>query len=165
MTCYTRCGNLCCPNSPRPIFVFGDCSMSNDVVNPIIPTSVGFFENILGSTVTSGGIIPLTLTSSRGSKIYSGTQIGTIVLTPGVYEINYSINAQIPTSGNASIILSENGAQSASSIVTASGTVGSEVSMSKTIIVDIENQTTMQILNNGTGNLQILNGNMIIKEI
>ena len=166
MTCFTKCGNGCCPNSPRPIWVFGNCSTSNDVVNPIIPTSFCFFENNLGGTVTTGSIIPVGLTSSLGGKITaSTTTAGAVNLTPGTYEITYFVNGTIPASTTMSVGLRANGVQVAGSISTVSGTAGNQATVSKTIVLTVASNTMLELYNTGTDSLTISNANIVVKEI
>ena len=166
MNCFTKCGNGCCPNSPRPIWVFGSCDTSNDVINPVIPTSYGFFENNLGGAVTSGNIIPVSLTSSRGSKITaSTTTAGAVNLTPGTYEITYFVNGTIPASGTMSVGLRANGVAITGSTSTVSGTVGNQATVSKTIVLTVTSNTTLELYNTGSDSLTISNANIVVKEI
>lgn len=166
MTCFTRCGIGCCPNSPRPIFVFGDCSTSTDIINPIIPTSYGFFENNLGGAVATGGIIPVTATSLRGSKITASTTTsGAVNLTPGTYEITYFVNGTIPASATMSVGLESNGTQIAGSTATISGTAGNQATVQKTIVLTVTENTTLGLYNLGTDSLTISNANLVVKEL
>ncbi len=166
MTCFTKCGNGCCPNSPRPIFVFGNCSTSNDVVNPIIPSSFGFFENTLGGTVAADEIIPVSLSSSRGVNVTaSTTTAGAVNLVPGTYEITYFVNGTIPASTVMSVALSANGTEIAGSISTVSGTAGNQVTVSKTIVLTVTANTTLQLTNTGSDSLTISNANIVVKEM
>ena len=108
MTCYTRCGNGCCPNTPNPIWVFGQCNQgSNNVVNPITALSYGYFQAPTTGEVTTNTAIPLTLTTSRGTLITSGGA-DSVSLDAGTYLITYSVNALVPASGTLSTSLQLN---------------------------------------------------------
>lgn len=166
MTCYTRCGNFCCPNTPRPIFVFGDCDNNNSVINPVVLSSFGFFENNLGGTVPANTIIPVALTSSQGNNVSaSSTTAGTITLAPGRYEITYFVNGTLPASTTMSVALRANGVQVAGSTSTASGTAGNQTTLTKTIVLTVLSTTTLELYNNGTDALTISNANILVKEI
>lgn len=166
MTCFTRCGNFCCPNTPRPIFVFGDCDNDNSVINPVIPASFGFFENNLGGAVTTGSIIPVTLISSQGNNVSaSTTTAGAVTLAPGRYEITYFVNATIPASTTASVALRANGVSVTGSTATVSGTAGNQTTLSKTIVLTVLTTTTLELYNAGSDTLTISNANILVKDI
>lgn len=165
MTCFTRCGNFCCPNTPRPIFVFGDCDNNNSVVNPVVLPSFGFFENNLGGTVPVNTIIPVTLTSSQGNNVSASSTAGAVTLAPGRYEITYFVNGTLPASTTMSVALRANGVQVAGSTSTASGTAGNQTTLTKTIVLTVPVTTTLELYNNGTDALTISNVNILVKEI
>lgn len=166
MSCFTRCGNFCCPNTPNPIWVIGSCSNSNDVINPIIPQSFGFFQNVLGGSVPTGSIIPVTLSSSRGGMVtQSTTTSGAVNLMPGTYEITYFVNGTVPASGTLSVALRANGAQVAGSTASVTQTASNQVAVSKTIVLSVPTNTTLELYNAGTDALTISNANILVKEI
>ena len=166
MTCFTKCGSGCCPNTPEPIRVIGRCSNTNNVVNPIILSSFGFFENNLGGTVTANAIIPVTLTSSQGDNVSgSTTTAGAITLTTGTYEITYNVDATIPTLGTMSVGLRLNGTNITGSTSAVSGTAGNQGILTKSIIVTVPQTSTLELYNAGSENLTISSANVIVKEI
>lgn len=166
MTCFTKCGVGCCPNTPNPIWVLGSCSNSNNVVNPVILSSFGFFQNTLGGAVTTGAIIPVTLASSQGSKItQSTTTAGAVNLTPGTYEITYFVNATIPASGNLTVGLRANGIQVEGSTATVTNTASNQIALSKTIVLTVPANTTLELYNAGTDTVTISNANITVKEL
>ena len=166
MSCFTRCGNFCCPNTPNPIWVIGSCSNSNDVINPIIPQSFGFFQNTLGGSVPTGSIIPVTLSSSRGGMVtQSTTTSGAVNLMPGTYEITYFVNGTVPASGTLSVALRANGVQVAGSTTSVTQTASNQVAVSKTIVLSVPTNTTLELYNAGTDALTISNANILVKEI
>ena len=166
MTCFTRCGSGCCPNTPNPIWVFGSCSNNNNVINPVILSSFGFFQNTLGGPVVVNGIIPVTLANSQGSKITaSTTTAGTVNLTPGTYEITYFVNATIPASTNVTVGLRANGIPVVGSTVTATGTATNQTTISKTIVLTVTANTTLELFNAGVDTLTISNANIVVKEL
>lgn len=164
MTCFTRCGGFCYPTTPRPIFIFGDCDEGNSIINPILPTSFGYFVST-GGTATANSIIPLTLASSRGSKITQSTTLGAITLTPGEYEITYSVNSTIPAGGTASVALYDNGALLPNSTTTVSGTAGNNVALTKTVVLTVLSTSTLSLQNTTASNFTYLNANVLVKEI
>lgn len=166
MTCFTRCGNFCCPNTPRPIFVFGDCDNNTSVVNPVVLPSFGFFENNLGGTVPVNSIIPVTLTSSQGSNVTASTSTaGAVTLAPGRYEITYFVNGTIPASTTMSVALRANGVQVTGSTATVSGTAGNQAILTKTIVLTVLSSTTLELYNAGSDTLTISNANILVKDI
>ena len=166
MTCFTKCGSGCCPNAPEPIRVIGSCSNTNNIINPIILSPFGFFENNLGGNVSADAIIPVSLTSLQGDNVSgSATTAGAITLTTGTYEITYNVNATIPTLGSMSVGLRLNGTSIAGSTSTVSGTAGNQGILTKSIIVTVPQTSTLELYNSSGENLTTASANVIVKEI
>lgn len=163
MTCYTRCGNGCCPNTPNPIWVFGQCNQgSNNVVNPITALSYGYFQAPTTGEVTTNTAIPLTLTTSRGTLITSGGA-DSVSLDAGTYLITYSVNALVPASGTLSTSLQLNGAtiDGSTATTTATGTFTN----TKTIVLVVPQTSTLTLVNSSTDTITVNNANLTVQQL
>lgn len=168
MTCFTRCGDFCCPNNPRPIFTrsLGLCSPNTVVNPPIATTSFAFFTNNNVGIIASGDSIPLTITQSRDSDITQSLSVfGAVTLLPGIYQITYFVQGDIPTGGEISIGVHQNGVQLIDSVATQSGTTGTSVSISKTIVLNVNVTSTLQLINESGESVDFSTANMFISKL
>ena len=140
--------NCCILNHPCPIFCpFIDFTCSNEVVNPIVANSFGFFNNTVGGEVAAGGIIPvsLVLLGGEGGGILSN--MGSVTLTPGTYEVNYFAGGVVPAGNSISISLALNGTTISGSTVSSTQSAGNTVNLTRTIVVYVENGGTLSLVN------------------
>ena len=142
--------NMYCyrPNQPRPIFCRLITPSANVVVNPLLPSDFGFFNNVAPGTIENQTLIPLTLVEGQGTNISeSSTTTGAIALLPGTYQISYMANGVTPTGENVMIELQLNGTEVSGSGVTASGTTGTSVVLGQTIALDVASAGTLELVN------------------
>ena len=165
MACFNTNTNNCFgPYYPCPVFCCRcECS-SNSVVNPPIEDSFAFLSLDTTTTVSSGGIVPLTLSSSGGSSITS-TTVGEVVLAVGTYQATYNINSVIGASGTNSFGLTLNGTTIASSISNTTSTVGSAISNTNSVVFTVATPSVLRLINLGTDTVVVSNANLFIRKI
>lgn len=144
--------NNCFCNHPCPIF----CSINltcqgNEVVNPVLTQSYAFFSNNDVGTVETNAIIPLSLSQVSGDSISASTTTdGAINLLSGTYEISYFAQGTVPSSGTISVSLGLDGTEIPGSEISQTLDLGSEVTMSKTILVSVTQESTLELVNNSS---------------
>ena len=123
----------------------------NEVTNPVIVNGYGYFNNLNVGQIATGEILPVTPIVTRGTNILNSTTTsGAITLQPGTYEISYTATGEIPTGGTISVGLELNNTGVSGSDITESGTAGNVVSLSRTIILSVINESTLNLVNSGT---------------
>lgn len=160
-----RSFNCCQFNHPCPIFCpLIDFTCSNNVQNPNFVNNFAFFNNTAPGTITSGGIIPVSLVTSQGASIVPGAQ-GTVLLQSGIYEVNYFANGTIPAGGQMSVNLSLNGVDVAGSEVSVSGTVGDTSNLTRTIVVTLFEPGTLALESSSAQSVDFAFASMFIRRL
>ncbi|MGN1201502.1 MAG: hypothetical protein ACI4R8_04540 [Candidatus Caccovivens sp.] len=159
--------NRCCRNHPCPIlcpFTL-DCN-SNQVVNPIIDTQFGFFNNTITNTVATQSTIPVSLVQSSGTSItQSQTVSGAVNLLAGTYEVSYFANGTVPANGNFSIKLELDGVTVSGSVLNANQTAGDVASLTQTMIITVPQTSTLELVNNSADSTVFTNASMAIRRL
>lgn len=159
--------NHCCCNHPRPILCpFSlDCD-SNQVVNPILDTQFGFFNNTTTNTVLAQDTIPVFLVQSSGTSITpSLTTNGAVNLLAGTYEVSYFANGTVPANGNFSIKLEIDGVEVSGSVLNATQTAGEVASLTQTMIITVNQTSTLELVNNSADTTVFTNASMAIRRL
>ncbi len=139
--------NCCGFNHPTPIFCpFINFQCSNDVINPTTANDFGYFNNLAVGAIATGGTLPLSVVLFSGEGIISNG-IGSVVLTPGNYEINYFAGGTVPADGTLGIGLQLNGTTVLGSVVTQSQDAGSTVNLTRTIALTVPSGGTVSLIN------------------
>lgn len=139
--------NCCCFNHPTPIFCpFFNFQCSNNVQNPNLANDFGFFNNLAVGSIAAGGTLPLSVVLFSGQGITSNG-IGSIVLSPGNYEINYFAGGTVPDGGTLSVGLQLNGATVLGSVVSQEQEAGSTVNLTRTIALTVPSGGTISLIN------------------
>ncbi|MBP3431892.1 MAG: hypothetical protein J6K39_03465 [Clostridia bacterium] len=138
--------NCCIYNHPCPIFCPIKLSCSNDVVNPIVSSAYGFFNNSAGGTFAFESQVPLGLVIFGGEGVASSS--GSVFVTPGVYEVNYFAGGTVPAGGTLSVKLRLNGVDVDGSVITSVQTVGENVNLTRTIVVSADQGGILELANN-----------------
>lgn len=139
----------CVFNHPCPIFCPINLScQGNEVVNPALTPSYGFFSNNDVGTIAADAIIPLSLQEVEGNGISaSTTTAGAINLLGGTYEISYFVQGIVPDGGTISTALRLNGVVISGSEIEQIQTPGEVVNMSKTIVFTTLSSGTLELFN------------------
>lgn len=145
-----RC-NCCCFNHPCPIWC--PCARracTNEVVNPVITESFGFFNNTSVGTIGQEDNIPLNLVQIGGGGINTNGS-GSIILSAGTYQISYFASGTIPASGLISIKLRLNSQDVAGSIISATQTTEDTTTLTQTIVINVpQDGAILEVVNNST---------------
>lgn len=161
--------NCCVFNHPCPIFcpfVNLACNGGNDIINPIITSDFGFFNNTVGGAIASQAIIPVGFVQGSGTGVLpSTTTAGAVTLSAGTYEISYSAAGTVPASGTISIKLQINGVDVAGSIISGTQTVGNAVNLARMIVITVPQTSTLQLVNNSSGTTTYTNASMFVRSI
>ncbi len=158
--------NCCIYNHPCPIFCpFIDFTCLNEVVNPIVSSSFGFFNNIVGGSFASNGLIPVSLVLLGGEGGGILPSEGSVVLSPGTYEINYFAGGIVPAGGSVSVSLSLNGSIVSGSTITSTQSVGNSVNLTRTIVVSALNGGTISLLNTTNETTNFTFASMFIRKL
>ena len=156
--------NCCVFNHPCPICCPVNLSCRNEVVNPILGTAYGFFNNTTGGTFASEQIIPVELVVFGGEGI-SPSGNGGVILSAGTYEVNYFAGGTIPASGTLSVKLRLNGVDVDGSIVSSTQDVGSTVNLTRTIVVTVAEGSVLELINNTNENATFSFASMFIRRL
>lgn len=144
--------NCCCRNHPRPIFCCQrlECSQ-NEVVNPVVQGSFGFFNNTSIATYSQNEIIPLVAVMSQGAGV-SSTSAGGVLLSAGTYQITYFAQGRLLEDGEISVGLRLNGQEIAGTRLVQSGQSGEVKNLSQTILFGIVEGSILEIVDLGEQN-------------
>ena len=158
---------FCCrPVNPRPIYCPLVVQSQNNIVNPVITNQFGFFNNTTPGTIEDETIIPLTLVNGRGTNItQSTTTTGAVTLLPGTYEVSYTANGTTPTGESVSVALQLNGVEVSGSVVTESGTAGTNVTIGQTMILNVPTTSTLSLVNTSGETTEFLLASMTINRL
>jgi len=140
--------NCCIFNHPCPICCPINLACTNQVVNPIVGTAFGFFNNPFGGTIASQDVIPVGLVTYGGEGIASSGN--GVFLTAGSYEVNYFAGGTVPASGTLSIKLRINGVDVSGSIISSLQAVGTSVNLTRTIVITVPTNSELQLINNSS---------------
>ena len=158
--------NNCCCNHPCPIFCGRLRCCTNDIVNPVLTGNFGYFNRIGETTVGGLGIIPVSFVLGEGTSVLPSTAVpGAVTLAQGTYEVSYFANVVIPASGTASIALRLNGGIAGGSSIEVTGVAGEVVSISQTIMLSVEQSSTLELFNNTAANLTTTLASLSIKKM
>jgi len=145
--------NCCVFNHPCPIYCRAVRSCENIVVNPIINTGFGFFNNTDVGAIASNARIPLSFVQGEGTTITSSQAVlGAISLSAGTYQITYFANGEVPASGTMSIKLRFNGVDVSGSILEATLPTGEQTTLTQTIVLTVSQTSTLELVNNSADN-------------
>lgn len=140
--------NCCVCNHPCPIFCpFIDLTCQNEVVNPVVSSAFGFFNNLSVGAIASGAQIPVSLVILGGDGGGIVPNAGGVTVTPGTYEINYFAGGTVPAGGTLSIGLTLDGVSVAGSQVSSTQSAGSTVNLTRTIVVSAIDGGTISLVN------------------
>jgi len=158
--------NNCFCNHPCPIFCRRLRCCTNDVVNPILTESFGYFNNTSTLTVGSFDTIPVFFVLGQGTSVVQSDSVnGAVTLAQGTYEVSYFANVVIPASGTANIALTINGAVVSGSQVEVTGTAGEVRPVSQTIMVSVAQASTLELINNSADLLIVNLASLSIKKL
>ncbi len=160
--------NCCIFNHPCPILCPSNlgCIGGNNIINPILPTNqYGFFNNTAPGSIATNAIIPVTLSVGAGSDITTSPTTGAVRLLAGTYEISYFAEGTIPSGGTISAKLSLNGTDVPGSTLTNTATAGNVVNLGKTIIITVNQTSTLQLVNATSETTTYSNASMSIKRL
>lgn len=158
--------NCCSYNHPCPIFCpFVNFTCSNSVVNPIVSNSFAFFNNIVGGSITSGGLIPLSLVILGGEGGGITSSAGAVNVTPGTYEINYFAGGTVPASETLSIALQLNGVNIMGSEISGTQGSGTTLNLTRTIVVSAVNGGTISLVNTSSETVNFSFASMFIRRL
>lgn len=156
----------CCRfNHPRPIWC--PCARRvcrNEVVNPVLTESFGFFNNTAVGTIASNAIIPLTTVQTGGSGV-SSNNAGGIILAAGTYQVSYFANGTVPAGGSVSVSLRINGTELSGSEVTVTGDSGNVASLTQTIVITLAQSGTLELVNSSLENVTYSLASVLIRRI
>ena len=167
MACFISNRNSCFgPYYPCPISCCScRCCCANIVQNPSISTiNLAFFALTTPTTVASGAVVPMPLVSSVGTSITSTTP-GTANLTPGTYEVTYSVTSVIGASGTNSFGLELGGTILPASVTTVTGVVGDTETVSGSAVLTVTATSTLSLNNLGADAVDVNVANMTIRKI
>lgn len=159
--------NCCIFNHPCPIFCpFSLACTGNEVVNPIILTGYGFFNNVVGGAIAPQTIIPVSFVQGNSAGILSSTTVpGAVSLAAGAYEISYLAGGTVPASGSMSIKLRLNGADVAGSVLTGTQTAGNVINLTQTMVLTVPQGSTLELVNNSTDTTTYSYASMFIRSV
>ena len=144
---FRRSCNCCCQNHPSPITCCSCQSCTeNQVVNPALQGSFGFFNNVDIGSVANNGTLPVNLVQSQGSGISSNGS-GAISLSAGNYEVSYFAQGTVPVTGRLSVGLELNGVLIEGSQITSEQEVGSVETLSQTVLISVTDNSTLELVN------------------
>ncbi len=144
---FRRNFNCCCRNHPRPVFCCANLSCTqNEVVNPVLQGSFGFFNNTATGLIENGKMLPLSFVQGQGFGI-SSTNGGAILLSAGSYEISYFAQGAVPSNGRLAVELQLNGVAVVGSQIFVEQTAGEVVTVSQTITMALTDNTILQLVN------------------
>lgn len=144
---FRRRVNCCCQNHPRPVFGCATLNCTqNEVVNPVLQGSFGFFNNTATGLIENGQILPLSFVQGQGFGI-SSTNGGAILLSAGNYEISYFGQGTVPSNGRLAVELQLNSAAVTGSQIFVEQTAGDVVTLSQTITTALTDNTILQLVN------------------
>lgn len=154
------------PYYPRRI---NTCSCLNtcsvgQIVNPQVQGEWGVFLLTDETVVGPGETIPVQVSNSNGTAI-SDSGNGIISLSAGLYEISYSVNAQLPASGEISITLEQDGAAIAGTESSFTGEEGQVVNLSNKIILNFEDATQLTLVNSSSDAVAVELANLTILKL
>ena len=121
------------------------CSVGR-IVNPSVQVEWGVFLLDGDTTVGAGNDIPVQISNSSGTAI-TDLGGGVIRLSAGLYEISYSLNALIPSSGEVRVSLGQNSVIIPGTESVATGDEGETVNLSNKIIVNLESSSNLSAVN------------------
>jgi len=156
----------CGPYYPRPI---NTCSCLNrcsvgTVINPTIPREWAVFVLTGSSNVSSNATVPVALSTSSGTSITDAGS-GFITLTPGTYEISYSLDAVIPSGGNVSFALEEGSDVITGTTTTSSGEENEVANLALRTILNLTSTTTIGLVNTTSEAVTVNNANVTILKL
>lgn len=158
--------NNCFCNHPCPIFCRRLRCCTNDVVNPILTGNFGFFNNTTTQTIGALERIPVSFVLGEGTSVLpSMTTPGAVTLAQGTYEISYFANVVLPESGTARIALELNGALISGSSVEESSPSGTLAALSQTIMLEVEQSSTLELVNGTSVPLVVNLASLSIKKL
>ena len=141
----------CCLNHPFPIWC--PCarrSCTNEVVNPVLSESFGFFNNTLTGTIVQEDNLPLNPIQIGGGGINSNGA-GSIILSAGTYQISYFASGTVPVSETLSIKLRLNAVDVPGSIISETQTAGDFATVTQTIVINApQDGAILEVVNNST---------------
>lgn len=159
--------NCCIFNHPVPIccpFVNLDCT-ENTVVNPVLGGDFAFFNNTVGGDFVSQSLIPVGLVQSNGVSIVPNGNTGSVVLTPGSYEVNYFAGGNVPASGTMSIKLQLNGVDVDGSIINGTQDSGDAINLTRTVTLFIPQTSILGLINNSSDTTTHTFASMFIRKL
>lgn len=151
------------PLYPCPIFVRGTTCSENSVINPENVLNQSFFGLTNSTIIATDGAVPLTLISSSGNGFLINN--GVVTLGVGRFQITYNVTSELSTSGQNIFGLTLNDENISSSLSTQTGTAGNRISQSNTVIVTTTSSSTISLRNLSTGNVQLINTNLLITKL
>lgn len=160
---FNQCNTL--GNFPRPIF---NCysnllallnQSGTTIINPVVEASSLVSELISQSVLQNANALSNTV-FSKGSAIFYNS-LGAYTLISGRYSISYNLNGTISSNGTSGYGIYLDGVLLPSSISSASGTVGSNNSLTGSAFVQITNPTGEITLRNTNTQTQVINGGNI----
>ena len=156
--------NCCIFNHPCPIFCpFLSCVCENEIVNPIIGSTFGYFSNTALGAIVSNAIIPLNFVQGDGDNITASTTLpGAINLLAGTYQITYLASGTVPASGTMSIKLRLNGVDVAGSVLTATQPAGQVTNLTQTIVLTVPQTSTLELVSNSSDATTYSYANMFV---
>ncbi len=158
--------NCCVFNHPCPIFcplIPCGCT-SNTVVNPSFGNDFGFFNNTSPGSIASQAVIPLGLVINEGGSVVPSAN-GGVTLAAGVYEVSYFANGTVSANGTLSIKLVLNNADVPGSVVTSTQAAGDVSSLTQTMILTVQQPSTLLLVNNSQDLTTFSNASMSIRRI
>ena len=119
------------------------------------------YANNVGSTVTAGDLIPLTLSTSTADTTMSVSSDAVNLPAQGTYLVSYSVNGSNLTDP-ISISLQLNGTPITGETLTENSGATGVSSLSKTILVTTTGAGTLSIVNSSTDTLTVLNAGLTV---
>ena len=157
----------CFCNHPRQIFCgILSANCENNVVNPVVSTNYGFFNNTLPGQIESEAVIPLTFVLGSGNAITQNTSTtGTISLMPGVYEISYTAGAVVPTGNAVSVELQLNGVAVDGTELEVVVVAGQTENLTQTIMLNVPAESVLALVNTTTETVDFTNASIAIRRL
>lgn len=158
--------NNCRCNHPCPIFCGRLVSCTNDIINPVITNSFGFFNNTTTQTIAAFSTIPVNFVLGEGTSISPSTDVaGAVQLAAGTYEVSYFAEVVLPESGTAEIALELNGATVIGSPVTETGTSGEILTLTQTVMITMTQTSILELVNNTSNSVVVNLASLSIKRL
>ncbi|MBE7075969.1 MAG: hypothetical protein E7375_02760 [Clostridiales bacterium] len=140
--------NCCRFNHPCPICCPCIRCCENTVINPVITSIFGFFNNLSAGTIADDAIIPLNFVEGDSANIATSPTVpGAVFLAAGTYQVTYLAGGTVPAGGTLAIALRLNGIVIEGSTLMASQTVGDVVNLSQTISITVAQGSTLELIN------------------